>query len=1061
MKPKTALCALLLAALVVLAAALAGRLAGRIPLAAEWSRTGSIEPSPAMCARLGRLDGEVLLTWFGSDRARMPSSFRHVESTVMGLLRALEAAAPDKVRVQRLDPDADPEIARFASALGIAPIRARTVASDGYAERNVWSTLRIAYGAHGATSIRAVTPEHLPHLQASIAAQLDELETPRRPSVLIAAPSEFRTVRKALRRGTDVRESDFETSARIEAGSDLLVWIDPGAASPAHLAALERFLAEGKSVIVAGSGVRAEATAAGGASAIRFAPSSYPADVLLPHFGLRPIDGLFLDARRNETTPESGEPIATQRVRSSGLDQDFRSLASQPNGSLWFEAPTAFEPVAARLAELDLACTVLATSSERSWTRALPAEPISLGALQPDEGTVFLGRRPLLAILRPGDPWRGSAVFAASSSFLRDEFLVQEGAAHEVLLAILVGELASAERRAASRVAQESPAQLAELTSAERTSWRAFVLLALPLVATIGFWLQGRRRVRIAGDRTRVLLFVAITAGALLVAALNARIAPAHVGFDWTRSNANELAPATQALIAEVQRGSQSMEIALAFSERADLPPQMRPLVVRAEDLVRRVLRAGGDDFVLTRGAAVPKVRVTSHEDEETVVREIESAIVITYGERREVLSFPTAASFDELEFRVAFALQRLLAGRRPRIALACDVPRLSPAEALTQYQKKGLFAPSEGNAYGEARDLLAAHDFEVRSVDPRDPHIPEDCDALVWLQPRREARPMIATAAAFLARGGRVMIAAQHFDVRTRQARAKDLGVTLWPQPLFGDHDQFYFPKLGIESARVLVLDELCAAAELKSEVEEQGRTARVASAPAANPLLIRASAASYAPGSPFVAGLTDLSFHCGAPVSWNPLALASHGITATPFVFSSPRTWTFDWRGGDLPAEVLVPPDGVSTGFVGRLPLAVHFRGRFPGPEIDERLAEFVRPVPTPARASGPNDTGDAGGSGELVLVGGAEMFQNGRLGERAYDHRAFLLRTVTALACGPELASTIARGPREPGLDFVAPRERLRWRLFVVLAAPALFLACALARGVLLRVRTGAAA
>ena len=49
---------------------------------------------------------------------------------------------------------------------------------------------------------------------------------------------------------------------------------------------------------------------------------------------------------------------------------------------------------------------------------------------------------------------------------------------------------------------------------------------------------------------------------------------------------------------------------------------------------------------------------------------------------RSVVLSFPDVPSFEDLEFRLVFALWKLANGRSVHIAFASDAPRLSAAEA-------------------------------------------------------------------------------------------------------------------------------------------------------------------------------------------------------------------------------------------------------------------------------------------------------------------------------------------------------------------------------------------
>lgn len=1037
-------CAALLAVLVVLFAV---RVSRHFPGAsAELGRTRLVRPSSALRERLDHLDSELLLSWYGSSKSRMPSDLRHLEEGVMGCLRGLEAAGPGLVRVQRIDPEADAALGPYLSSLGIAPFRARRVERDSYTEESVWSSLRIAYGPHGASTIARLGPDELSHLQDLIAAHLDELESPRRPRIALSAPHGYGALRRALAARADLQEIDFDAEPALPSDVDLCFWIDPKAASAAHVAELERFLAHGKSLVIAGSRVAPQFESSSAGSRVRFSETGSSIDALSAQFGLRALPGLALDARSDEGAAPPGREPTTFLVRAIAPNQDFRTMSGQPNGSLWFAAPTLFEPDAERLAAMDLSCTVLATSSESTWIQPDTRAPVPLTALQPEIGkTTFIGARALLAILRPADPWRGSLVFAAASTPFQDEYFTRESAAHEALVSILVSTLASGERRAAQRVAFALPAPLQNLSLAERAWWRAAVVFGLPLavaasVLTARFVRRrASRREPAAQGSARTLALPSILVLALVCAL--PRLVPDEARLDWTRGRVNELASATRTVLARASAvGPVALE--LVFSEAARLPPELRPRVRSARELVARMQHASpqlsveslepevGDAEDEARFAArgfVP-VRVTSRSDEVTTVRRIYAAIAISRGGGREILPLPDAAAFDELEFKLAAALERLSGGRRARVAFASDVPRPSPAESLARYQKKGLFAPGEGDVYSESRDWLVSHGFDVSYVDPRDPQIPADIDLLVWLQPRRDVTAMLRATARHLSRGGKVLLAAQHFHVRSRQEQGRDLALSLWPEPQFPDLDRIYFQRLGIEFPREVLFDALAGSADLATEVDRGGGVRAIERQGAASPLLIRAVAANFDQESQITHGLGDQLFIFGNRLAWDPAVLARHELRARPLITSSERTWSLDWSGGDLPPAALQgPPAGQ---YLGRQTLAAEFEGRFPPPESDPALA---REGEAPAVGAGDERRG------QLIWIGCSDMFKNGRLHLAGFDHAQLLLRSAAHLALGDELTSIVARGARERGFDPIEAPARATWRAIVLGAAP----------------------
>ncbi len=1044
-------CAALLA---IVAALLGARIAKHFSGAAiEFGRAQLGEPSPALRERQARLDSELLLSWYGTSKDRMPSQLRDLEDGVMRCLRGIEAAGGGRVRVQRIDPESDPVLAAYCASFGIGPFRARRVERDSYTEESVWSSVRVAYGAHGASTIARVSEGELPHLQELIAAHLDELSAPRRPRIALSAPRGYGALRRALAARGELREIDLDadlgSGTELLGDADVCFWIDPKNADAIHLAALEHFLTEGKSLVIAGSRHAAQFESAGGGPAVRFTRTGSPMDALGAHFGLRTLEGLALDARSDEARSDAGETAPgretpTFLVRAIAPNQDFRTMSSQPNGSLWFAAPTIFEPDAQRLAEMDLGCTVLATSSESTWTRPDTDAPLTIAELQPKLGqTNFLGARPLLAILRPVDPWRGSLVFAAASTPFQDEFFLREAAAHEPLVDILVSTLASSDRRAAQRVAIAMPARLHELSPGDRAFWRALVVFGLPLLVTAG-WIVARfagRRVRTSHPMARAIGVPALVA--ILLVCVLARLMPAQASFDWTRGREHELAPATEHVLSRADSGG-PITIEFVFSAPSRLPPELRPRVRDARELVLRMQRAStglvalwlepevGNSADEARFAArgITPARATSRADETTIVRRIFGAIAISRGSSREIVTLVDADAFDELEFKLAAAIERLATGRRARVAFASDVPRPSPAESLTRYQRKGLFAPGEGDVYSEARDWLASHGFDVVYVDPRDPKLPADMDLLVWLQPRREVAPLLREVANYLARGGKVLLAAQHYHVRSRQKQDRSLELSLWPEPQFPDLDRLYFANLGIRFLREVLFDRTSSTADVATEVERDTGAHATRREGATSPLLIRALAAGFDPESPITRGLGDQLFLFGNRIAWDPATLASRGLRAEALVSSSERTWALEWTGGDLPAEVLEgPPD---QRYLGRQTLAARFEGRFPPADSDPELG-----------ASGATGAADSSGErpGELVWIGCSEMFKNGRLHLADFDHAELLLRSASHLALGDELTSIVAREARQRGFDPVAARGRTLWRTIVLAGAPVL--------------------
>ena len=130
--------------------------------------------------------------------------------------------------------------------------------------------------------------------------------------------------------------------------------------------------------------------------------------------------------------------------------------------------------------------------------------------------------------------------------------------------------------------------------------------------------------------------------------------------------------------------------------------------------------------------------------------------------------------TLHHLEFLLAAAAHSLQQGRKMRVAVISDLPRLSPAEALEDYQKKGLIAPGGTDVYSDLKALLADYLYDVHYINPRTPTMPTDVDVLLWMQPRRDSGPILLLLSQHLAQGGKAIVAMQHFNIQQRQYRGR-----------------------------------------------------------------------------------------------------------------------------------------------------------------------------------------------------------------------------------------------------------------------------------------------
>lgn len=1073
-------------------------LLSRSGVRSEVGRIKRIELSAALARRLASLKDDLTLTYYVSPAADMPSHLRRLERDVTDLLRAMRAAGGGRVDYRIVDPTQEADLKRFAGRRKVAPVRVRSVAQDSYSEREVWSTLTIAYGPRTPAMIGGLGPEHLPRLQNLFIEHIDQLEAPRKPVFAVAAPAEgYRELRAYLAQAGRVVECNFEINPRVPQDADVLFWIEPGAVNESLLRNLHNFIANGRSVVVAGGAYRADVDAARGV--LRLRDSGYDAEALLGGFGIQPVAGLLLDHKEAPMALPTGEEQAPFRVLSLALNQDFQALANEPRGSLLFNVPTPFALDAERLAEGGWAAEVLATSSDESALVDEPGPEVPLIAL----GTAGrpVAKQPLLVWLRNVDPWSGTLVACGAANLFRDDTFVIDTLAHKRLTGVLVSTLASDERLVTAHAGRDRAEPLPALSGAQRLWWRALVLLLLPGVLLAVLLVRAMQRPARPAGVARAPGFAGFAAlrlaVGLIAVVLLAALTRGHARADLTGDRLNALSRYSEEIAAGAT-GAQRVEAELIASASDRLSPELRSQVARLEHMLGEYAQRGAELHVLRirpeelsdaereqlATAGVRPLKVTSRQDEVTTVRNIYCALRLKSGERVEVLPFAGADAFENLEFRLTFALWRLQTGRHPHIAFASDVPRLSAAEVYQVYQSQGLIAPSGKDVYSIAREILSGVDLRVTHVNPREPQLPADIDALVWLQPRRSVTPMLEAMIDYLYRGGRVMVAAQHFVMQSRQYRGTEFKFNYWPQPQSPDIEEFYYPGLGVLMVREVLFDAVSTIADLTTILYRAARREFVAMRHAKS-FLIRSVPPNYA-DSPITRNLGDLPFLFGAFFRLDQERLAALGLKATELIRTSPRAWSLDWKGGWLsdgylpgPGEPILKAEAEAAGrpmvdddgnplpypeqFVGPVPLAVLVEGQFPWPE---KVFEFPPKVfladgqmqePEPLPDYPHKAPVDRAAPGRLLLVGNSEMFKDDRLTELRPTFRPdqLLLNAVAALALEPPLAEVITRRSVARGFEPVVGADRLRWRGVVLGALPALMGLLFVARFLALRI------
>ena len=104
------------------------------------------------------------ITYFATGAERMPSHLKETERQVRRLLGALKDAAPDKIEVRVIDPDASGVAGiAYAARRKASSFSVRRVLHDEQSEQKIWSSLVLKPAGRPDVLIQSIQNEHLPH----------------------------------------------------------------------------------------------------------------------------------------------------------------------------------------------------------------------------------------------------------------------------------------------------------------------------------------------------------------------------------------------------------------------------------------------------------------------------------------------------------------------------------------------------------------------------------------------------------------------------------------------------------------------------------------------------------------------------------------------------------------------------------------------------------------------------------------------------------------------------------------------------------------------------------
>ncbi|MBI4585999.1 MAG: Gldg family protein [Planctomycetes bacterium] len=1008
---------------------------------------------PETAGLLARLKGRVTLTYFVSAREKLPSAMVDIEPAVRSLLEAMKRAAPEHVDVRVIDPEVDPKIGpNYAAGKRASPVNVRKVLQDESAQEGIWSSLAIAQDRCRDTLIQGITPLDLPYLEDLIAEHLKTGTAPIRPAIAVAAPEQgYRQLLGEIANlsGAQVLQRDFNRQPRIPWDADLFIWIDPAGAGEEHRDELKRFLDSGRSAILAGSAALLEPRPGAAPGSLLFQPRQSACDwkALLRPWGLDLEPLILLDKQQEAISWRRGDGSALKveapfQIRIPASLWDVRSLLGPSLGALLLRAVNPLRQDHALLARAGLEAETVATTSEFTRIFEPPAAEFGAAAFEAAEPAP---KQPWLVLIKPRDPWKGQLLVSGTSSLFHDDLLGQSGNADQAFLRTLLRTFTEPGRLARIRVPRPGPERIPALSRAARLAWRGIVVFLAPLFLAALALLKARA-LQLGPRRAAVVKTLAAGGlGFLLLITALQMLRPWRGPYlDCTEDALNTPSPLTRRLL---DRHREDLLAELAISEGSRMPASLKRLEPRLLSALRwlgiraRLLRPEElppAEQESLRNSGIAPFEENRVEDDDAVPVKVWSGLRLRWKDKTEVIPRIDSRSIEHLEFLLTAAVKRLESGRAPLAGVLSDLPRLSPAEAHSDYQQKGTIAPVGSDVYSFAKNLLSRYGYRVAYINPEAPVFPAGMDLLIWLQPRYPWKfyPQFAD---YLAAGGKAIIALQHYNIQQRQYRGTGFTTVYWPQPQFHSFND-YLQHLGIrqvgeksgDQPGEILFDRNHGHLRLETQVN---RSAFRESDPqeVSRPFLIRVMGEGLSPDSTITSRLGELLFIWGSRFQVEEEKLRKLGLTASVLASTSHQTWTYAWSGGWIPEASFEPPAAPPGG---RKPLAVLIEGPFP--ELVVKKEDGGRATIQP-----PERPGDPSRLGKLLLIGCSEMFKNAHLHAPDYQHDQFLLNAAAFLAHGPEVAEIQAR-QRAPRSFPVPPAGvKTALRIVAIGLAPALFL------------------
>ena len=415
--------------------------------------------------------------------------------------------------------------------------------------------------------------------------------------------------------------------------------------------------------------------------------------------------------------------------------------------------------------------------------------------------------------------------------------------------------------------------------------------------------------------------------------------------------------------------------------------------------------------------------------DEQVTQTFVYSAIGIAYQDKKEeILPQIDPGQLQNLEYNLVNTIFKLSRPDKPTVALVAPKEAVViPPEMRQIYQQMGQPIPTSEDPYEYLQLILEQEKYEVSRVElTQASPLPEEYDTLVVVNPRElNARQKWEINRALHA-GKSVVLAVQNYEWNYQAERDGRVNLSKREQtPLINDLLSNY--GLGVEGSILMDTNSV----PLTMQTGGGGLQALFAPPMTLNlstHMLINQT--SMSEDSPITSRLGSIFYLWGAPLTMDDTEMGKYGLTSEVLMSTSTNAWK---------APGAIPPtaatfDEPATGQQA-YPIMAKISGQFPDVYSDDPRPEWPPPPPpqpgmppTPPPAPDAEETPVNAAQGELILLGGALMFNKNFLQGGNLD---LFLNCVDSLTLGDELATIRGKKPIDRSIDRPSDGQRTFWR------------------------------